>query len=458
MPHITKFRHWSVGDVVAGVTVGATSLPQYIAYAELAGLAGHKGLQSSGPPILGFALLTGSPSLCIGVTSISALMSYATLGGAEYREEFGDEKWMDLLGAWSVLVGVLSILMAMMGAVKLCRYIPSSVKSGWKLGFATAVIVAQTSSAVFNAGATTLKKLCKLPLLSDGTPITGGTAGMYRLSWMLTHPQFWDLGAVALTLLTFFIVFLCKSMLMRIFRLPGIEVIGATAIGTLLALSLDYSGAVVGVPPTSSKTVQGDAAFDLLSLASSWVRLWPWEMPWAELVERLGGLPFALGTALAFSCVDFLGIISVVPDSPANELAGQGVGCVLSGMCGSAPIGGSLSRSMVAGMTGATSPLMGFVSGVTTLLLAFPQIGTLLAPVPKAILAAIVLAAVLPGVLRPKDVLKLRGIDAVAGWSTAIASCFLDPTKGFGVGLVVYTCLSLTRRLLVGKDKSEKSD
>merc|ERR1712039_570422 len=123
---------------------------------------------------------------------------------------------------------------------------------------------------------------------------------------------------------------------------------------------------------------------------------------------------------------------------PSNELAGQGVGCICSGMLGSAPIGGSLSRSMVAELTGATSPLMGFVSGIATLLLAFPQVGALLAPTPKSVLAAVVLAAVLPGVLNPKDLLKLRGVDATIAWMTTAAVCVTDPTNGFGVGLVAF--------------------
>jgi len=437
MPPLSAVKSWSVGDVVAGITVAATSLPQYIAYAELAGLAGHIGLKSSGPPIVAFAFLTASPSLCIGVTSITALMAHAALRGAEYKEAFGEEKWMDLLGTFSVLVGVVSLLLAISGAAKLARYIPSAVKSGWKLGFAITVVAAQTSGAVFNSGSA-VKKLCTLPSLG-GTPLPGGSAAMYRLFWMLTHPLVWDVGAVALTLLTLFLVLRCKNLLTRLLRLPGIEVIVATAAGTLLAIACGFAGDVVGVPPSAPADAApvADGLFGLFG----WVRRWPWEMPWGELFERLGGLPSALVSATAFACVDFLAIISVVPEGPANELAGQGVGCVVSGMVGSAPIGGSLSRSMVAGMTGATSPLMGFTSGVATLILAFPQVGALLAPTPKAVLAAIVLAAVLPGVVNPKDVLKLGGADAVVAWATTLASCATDPTKGFGAGLAVYALL-----------------
>eukprot|EP00927_Polykrikos_kofoidii_P042562 TRINITY_DN3656_c0_g1_i1.p1 TRINITY_DN3656_c0_g1~~TRINITY_DN3656_c0_g1_i1.p1 ORF type:complete len:452 (-),score=69.87 TRINITY_DN3656_c0_g1_i1:294-1649(-) len=437
MPPLVNAKHWSVGDVVAGTIVAATSLPQYIAYAELAGLAGIRGVKTSGPPIIAFSFLTTSPSLCVGVTSITALMAHATLNGAEFREKYGDERWMDLLGCFSVMVGLVSMLLALLGAARLAKRIPGSVKSGWKLGFATTVVAAQTAGAVFNSGASAAKKLVPIP----ASPLmTGGTVAMYRLAWMLTHPFSWDMGCVALSVLTLIVVMKCKQTLQKIFRLVGVEVIIATIGGTLLALAANYRGDTVGAPPAQPTGQASD--FDFAAILTGWVRQWPWDMPWATLFDRLGGVHWALVSTAAFAAVDFLAIISVVPEGPSNELAGQGVGCVVSGMVGSAPIGGSLSRSLVADMTGASSPLMGLTSGLVTLLLALPQVAALLAPTPKAVLAAIVLAAVLPGVVNPKDVLKLRGIDAVSGWATAIASCLTDPTKGFGIGLVVHAVLA----------------
>jgi len=442
MPPLAAVKSWSAGDVVAGVTVAATSLPQYIAYAELAGLAGHRGLTSSGPPIMAFAFLTASPSLCIGVTSITALMAHAALNGGEYKETHGEEKWMDLLGTFSVLVGVISMVLALSGASKLARHIPKAVKSGWKLGFAITVVAAQMAGGLFGAGNSAVKKLCSLPLFG-GAPLAGGTAAMYRLGWMMAHPYIWDWFSVALTLLTLFLVLRCKAILTKTFRLPGIEVIIACFLGTMIAMVFGYTGDVVGVAPTAEPQDAGKASEGVASMLTGWVRLWPWQMPWGQLFERLGGFHWAIVSALAFACVDFLAIISVVPDGPANELAGQGVGCIVSGMLGSAPIGGSLSRSMVADLTGAASPLMGFVSGVATLLLAFPQVGSLLAPMPKAVLAAVVLAACLPTVVNPKDVNRLKGADFIVGWATALASCFTDPTKGFAIGLVVHVLLDL---------------
>lgn len=49
---ITDWKAWSTKDVVAGITVAVTSLPQYIAYAELAQLSGFRGIVASGPPLI----------------------------------------------------------------------------------------------------------------------------------------------------------------------------------------------------------------------------------------------------------------------------------------------------------------------------------------------------------------------------------------------------------------------
>lgn len=429
---------WSLGDAIGGVTVAATSLPQYVAYAELAGLAGHQGLKTSGAPIIAFAFLTSSPSLCIGVTSITALMSHSMLNGAEYRDAHGDDRWQDLLGTWAALVGIASLVLAACGATKLAKRLPASVKLGWKLGFAVTVVAAQTAGAVYSTG-NSVKRLCALPSLS-GAPIAGGAAAMYRLAWMAAHPVSWDPGPVALSGLTLFVLLGCGGFLKRVLRLPGVEVVVACVLGTVLAVHLGYQGSVVGVPPVAPPGTEASGGI------WSWVRLWPWEMPWVELFERLGGVHWAVLNAVAFACVDFLAILSVVPSGPASDLFGQGFACVVSGMVGAAPIGGSLSRSLVAQLTGCTSPLMGLISGVTTLILAFPQVGALLAPMPKSVLAAVVLAAVLPGVVRPKEVLRLRGREAVVAWVTVAASCLTDPTTGFGVGLAAHALLSTVIR------------
>eukprot|EP00439_Symbiodinium_sp_Y106_P042131 s1835_g5.t1 len=199
-----EWRHWSIGDIIAGTTIAVTSLPQYIAYAELAGLSGYRGIAASGPPLVFFAFLTGNPCLSIGVTSITALMAISDLKGGEYKELYGEEAWENILGTYSVMVGVASVVLAMLGAAQLVKHIPGPVKAGWKLGFALCAFGAQAPSAAF-AHAATLKRVCTLPHL-HGAPLQGGAATMYRLGWTLTHPHYWDAEAVLFSAMTLLIV------------------------------------------------------------------------------------------------------------------------------------------------------------------------------------------------------------------------------------------------------------
>eukprot|EP00913_Durusdinium_trenchii_P029278 g27445.t1 len=153
------------------------------------------------------------------------------------------------------------------------------------------------------------------------------------------------------------------------------EVIVASALGAGISYLRSYSGDVVGRPPPGSELrITGELGADL----TSWVHQWPWEMPLepragrsdllqrsdGSTVNRLGGWPLAVMSAVAFAFVDYLAIISVEAERPApggsrpnREMAGQGLGCIASGMGGSAPIGGSLTRSMLAGMIGCLATL-----------------------------------------------------------------------------------------------------
>lgn len=60
-------------------------------------------------------------------------------------------------------------------------------------------------------------------------------------------------------------------------------------------------------------------------------------------------------------------------------------------------------------------------------------------PCPKAALSAIIVAAVVQGVVQPKDLLRLQGVrNNIVGWGTGLATICTSPTQGFGVGLVLY--------------------
>lgn len=136
-----------------------------------------------------------------------------------------------------------------------------------------------------------------------------------------------------------------------------------------------------------------------------------------------------------------------IPWSAERELVSQGVSNGVAAAVGSAPVSGSLSRSLVSRMTGTTSQLACIVTGLCWIYLQ-PYM-SIMSPTPKAALSAVIVSAVLMGVVRPKDLLKLAGMDALIGWSTGIVTAMTSPTLGFGFGLIIYFILSVFRSVFL---------
>lgn len=74
---------FAVADLIAGITVGLTVLPQGLAYSTLAGLEPQYGLYSAFIGGIVYALLGGCREVTIGPTALLALMTsrHTGLGG-----------------------------------------------------------------------------------------------------------------------------------------------------------------------------------------------------------------------------------------------------------------------------------------------------------------------------------------------------------------------------------------
>lgn len=71
----------AVGDLVAGITVGLTVIPQALAYANIAGLPAEYGLYSSFLGCFVYIFLGSCKDVPMGPSAISALMTYQVISG-----------------------------------------------------------------------------------------------------------------------------------------------------------------------------------------------------------------------------------------------------------------------------------------------------------------------------------------------------------------------------------------
>jgi SulP family sulfate permease len=115
------------------------------------------------------------------------------------------------------------------------------------------------------------------------------------------------------------------------------------------------------------------------------------------------------------------------PWNPDREFVSQGVANLAAGISGGFPVGGSFGRSSVTRLAGARTRWNGAVAGVVVL--AFLPFGRVLAPLPQAVLGAVVVAAVLRH-MAMADLFRLWRFSipqAAIGWVTFLLTLALAP-------------------------------
>eukprot|EP00531_Pseudo-nitzschia_arenysensis_P007306 CAMPEP_0116131676 /NCGR_PEP_ID=MMETSP0329-20121206/9137_1 /TAXON_ID=697910 /ORGANISM="Pseudo-nitzschia arenysensis, Strain B593" /LENGTH=447 /DNA_ID=CAMNT_0003626131 /DNA_START=141 /DNA_END=1484 /DNA_ORIENTATION=- len=447
--------------------MAATSVPQLIAYAETVGYAGYRGLTTAGPTLMAWGFTTGGPFMNSGVTSITALMAKSDLNGEAYMAVHGEEAYVELVAAYSLYCGIASIFLAIVGFGKLASYVPKSVRTGFKWGCALGVLVSALPNGLFNRGSKELKSLVAddglfgafVAFLKSNVPQATGAVNVTGFVYGLTHPQQWAIVPTIMFIIGTWFVMNGKKLLPKALP-PGTEVILATAFATLYSMNFDYSGGVVGEIPT----VDADAG---IAIPGTGLKIPIEVLDYqkvldAPVAERLGGWPALAITTLLFAGVNFLSIMGIasgfesengIPWSAPRELIAQGVGCGVASLVGSAPISGSMSRSLVSRMTGTTSQLACIFTAMIWIV-AMPYM-SIMSPTPKAALSAVIVSAVLKSVVIPKSLMELKGIDFVVGWGTALLTASTSPTLGFGGGLVLYF---VTVPLQSSDEKKSKKD
>jgi sulfate permease, SulP family len=93
-------------DLVAGLSVALLLIPQSLAYAQLAGMPGYRGLFAAAIPPLVAAPIASSPYLQPGPTAVTALLTYSALSPLA---PIGSAKYVELGLLLALMVGVIRI-------------------------------------------------------------------------------------------------------------------------------------------------------------------------------------------------------------------------------------------------------------------------------------------------------------------------------------------------------------
>jgi len=412
MPHpdirrLFPFLRWSRPtaaslreDAWAGVTVGLVLIPQALAYAKLAGMPPHTGLYAALLPSVVGMLWGSSALLAVGPVALTSLLTYGALAPLAQP---GSAQWIALAIWLTLYAGAIQFAL---GAFRLGR-IASLVSQPVVIGFinAAAVIIILTQ----------LPALLGLDLSLDNP-----AGAMERLRAGAATPAVPLFGCSAVLLLLAFKRFLP--------RLPGVLIV--TVGGILASTLLGYAaagGPVVGAVPSGLPPLIVPEAISF----DSHRQLWP-----AALILAL------ISFTEAMSSCRVLARRTNEPWDENQELIGQGLAKVASGLSGAFPVSGSFSRSALNLYSGAHSAWSTLFTAATVLF-SLLFLTDYLTDLPQSVLAAIIVVPVFTlldfgAIRRLFTVSRADGVIALVTFATTLLALpYLYWGVGVGVGLTM---------------------
>ena len=333
----------------AGFSVALLMVPQSVAYAALAGMPLVTGLYAALLPALVGVMWGGSTRLSIGPSALTCVLISASLTGLAQPSS---AQWVNLAIWLALLAGTLQLLMGVL------RY-------GWLLNLISSPVMMG-----FTQAAGLLIMASQLPALTGWQ-----TDGSF---------QWTDIGFGAASLAA---LFLAKKWAPKS---PSIMLVVAASAAVSYAMGYAANGgAVIGALPAS-----------LPSLG----------LPQLLTLEEL---MFLAGPAVLIALVSFLEAASCAKTENQKEgtvwqenqdLMGQGLAKIVSGLSGSFATSTSFSRSAINLASGAKTGWA--VVGTTSFVLLAVFASPALFHVPRAVLAAVVILAV-SSLIQPMAFVKL---------------------------------------------------
>ncbi len=395
-------RSWLRGDLIAGVTVAALIVPKNLGYAGIAGIPLQNGLYAAAAGAIVYAVFGTCRQISMGPSSgLAAVAASAVLAAGITSEQ----DVASFVAGITLAAGILFLLLAVFKMGWIAQFLSKAVVTGFLFGAAIDVVIGE------------------LPKLT-GTEVTGSNPIQELWSWLGTlgeaQPTTVVVGVIALA-----VVFGLKAVAPSV---PGALVL---VVGGLLASALFDLGA-------KGVALVGDVPSGLPSL----------EVPDGQLMwDHVGTV------ALAAVAVVLIGFSQTAGDARAfaakhryqidinQESIAQSLANIAAGLFKGMPVSTSLSASSLNDHSGAKTGLASLTSGFTVLLtLLF--LAPLFSNLPKPVLAALIIEAVVMGMMNVPEMRRLARVQKFDFW---IAIAAIIGTLIFGVlaGVVIGIVLSL---------------
>lgn len=402
------------GDIFGGLTAAIIALPMALAFGVASGAGAPAGLW--GAVLVGFfaALFGGTPTLISEPTGPMTVVMTAVIANLTAANP---ENGMAMAFTVVMMAGIIQIIL---GALRLGRYVtlmPYTVVSGFMSGIGFILVILQLG-----------------PFLGQPSP-KGGILGTIQNIGTLI--QGINPGETALAVLTVAILvvmpFLLQSVPSNIKKFVPPPQLVALVVGTVVALVLF----------PEMETIRRIGAIE--------ARLPELQVPTFSAAQFQTMLVDALVLGM-LGCIDAL-LTSVVADSLTRtqhdsnkELIGQGIGNLVSGLCGGIAGAGATMGTVVNIQTGARTALSGLTRALI-LLIVILFAASLTAWIPMAVLAGIALKVGIDivdwGFLKRAHQVSIKG--AMIMYGVIILTVFVDLIVAVGVGVFVANLLTIER-------------
>ncbi len=397
----TYDRRWFRGDLIAGIAVAAMIVPKNLGYAGIAGIPVENGLYAAAAAAIIYGLFCTSRHISTGPSSSLA----AVAGGAVLLTGLGGTDAAQLVAAIAVLTGALFLLVA-------------ALKLGWLASFLSLAVVTG-----FLAGAAIDVVIGELPKIT-GTSADGVNAWQELASWVR------GLGDLSLATLVVGVLALAVILGLRFAfpRIPGALVLVVGGLISSVVLDLGAQGVALVGPVPRGLPLPQVPSIDVVSQNLPTIAI-------SAFALLLIGFSQTAGDAQAFATRHRYRV-DLNQESVAQGMANIGAG-FFQGM----PVSTSLSASSLNEAAGARTPVASLATGgivVATLILLAP----LFSELPKAVLAAIIIDAVVFGMIDVAEFRRLRRVKPFDFW-IALAAVIGVLSVGVLLGVVVGIVLSL---------------
>ena len=399
-------KEWLRPDIIAGITVGAFTIPEAMAYVSLAGLPPQIGLYSAMVALLVYMLFGTSKQLSLGPTSTLSILVGSTLGSLMI---VSTSQYFMMVSLVAVMVGVLALLSWALRLGFVIKFISKTVLTGFLAGIALYIASGQipTLFGIYGASGTFFQRMYYFFIHIGQTNLTTLAVGIAGIVFLFIATKKFPRLPNTLFLVLGSIVVVALTNLSSL----GVKIVGNIPQGLPSIIIPDPHLIDISVLLTLSITV--------------------------FLVSHVEGYLFASEYAA----------INKYKIDKNQELLALGASNFIVGLFQGLPIGGAPSRTAVNNESGSKTPLAGGISGVVILLVLVLFTG-IFYNLPQAILAAVVLFVIkrLVDIPHFRKIYNFNKIEFAVAVVTLLTVLFIGALEGIVIG-VILSVLSLLKNM-----------